>query len=462
MKSYPCKAIIIISSCILLLSSPAFSVTYEASTLHNAVARSETVLDLFYERWNRIQDMELYFDWYGKINWVKDFKVYAENAATGKREAVDMTLVRTYGSITINFPILGGYEGDDMRERLKHGTGKYKKEEEEVDGGLWKPKSLILGLTATGFHYGLTRESKVNRGQAGEETVTDYKYTQFFDDIFAASLLYRPYFFVHGGVIINNQIEPNDDGTMDYSNSTNRTKRYFIASNILSFLNLNATRSEEEFESMAVGIIVNNLINIIIKKIHPALPVLTITYKRLSLFNDEPYDPVWVKSATVDGTPKDSALPDADKEEAELSTLSFLINENLFNYIYIDFFAELQKTSETLVDKRTNEKVDYPTLRQVNGMIGFNFFGGHAEEGYLLVLSVGASRYWDVAVPYHRESGDEYHVYGYVAALEGRFFAGGIPIGIEIKATKNYAPELRKLVETTDKYAFETSAYVSF
>lgn len=437
----------------VLINAKLYSATYDASTLHNAVARSETVLDLFYDRWNRIEEMELYFDWYGKINWVDDFKVYAINAATGEREAVNMTLVRTYGSITINYPILGGYEGADIKERLKYGTGKYKKEDEE--GGLWKPKSLIIGFTATGFHYGLTRESTVDRGSAGSETITDYKYTQFFDDIFAGSLLYRPYFFVHAGVIINNQIEPNDDGTMDYSNSTNRTERYFIATNILSFLNINAMRSEEELESIAAGIIVNNLVNFIAEKINPIIPVLTITIKSLNLFNDEPYDAVWVK------TVKTPTITDAEKDSAALYTLSFLINENLYNYVYLDFYAELQQATETLIDKRTNEKVDYAKLRQINGMIGFNFWGD--RKGEMLVASVGLSRYWDVAIPYNRESGDAYHVYGYIFAIESRFFIwGGIPLGIELKASKNYAPELRKLVETTDKYALEMSAYISF
>jgi hypothetical protein len=437
----------------LFLNSMALTATYEASTLHNAVARSETVLDLFYDRWSRIEEMELYFDWYGKINWVDDFKVYAINAGTGKREAVNMTLVRTYGSITINYPILGGYEGADIQERLKYGTGKYKKEEGE--GGLWKPKNLILGFTTTGFHYGLTRESTVDRGSAGSETITDYKYTQFFDDIFAGSLLYRPYFFIHAGVIINNQIEPNDDGTMDYGNSTNRTERYFIASNILSFLNVNATRSEGEFESFAAGIIVNNLVNLIIKKINPAIPVLTITFKSLNLFNDEPYDSVWVK------TVKSPTVTDEEKDSASLYTLSFLINENLNNYVYFDFYAEFQKATETLVEKRTGERIDYAKLRQINGMIGFNLWGD--KKGEMLVASVGLSRYWDVAIPYNRESGNEYYVYGYIFAIESRFFLwGGLPLGIELKASKNYAPELRKLVETTDKYALELSAYISF
>jgi hypothetical protein len=434
-------------------NSRIFSATYEASTLHNAVARSETVLDLFHDRWNRIEEMELYFDWYGKINWVDDFKVYAINAATGERETVNMTLVRTYGSITINYPILGGYEGADIRERLKYGTGKYKKEEEE--GGLWKPKSLIIGFTATGFHYGLTRESTVDRGSAGSETITDYKYTQFFDDIFAGSLLYRPYFFVHAGIIINNQIEPNDDGTMDYGNSTNRTKRYFIATNILSFLNINAMRSEDEIESIAAGIIVNNLMNFIVEKINPAIPVLTITFKSLNLFNDEPYDAVWVK------TVKAPTITDEEKDSAALYTLSFLINENLYNYVYLDFYAEFQQATETLIEKKTGEKIDYAKLRQINGMIGFNFWGD--KKGEMLVASVGLSRYWDVAIPYNRESGDAYYVYGYLFSIESRFFVwGGIPLGIELKASKNYAPELRKLVETTDKYALEMSVYISF
>ena len=249
---------------------------------------------------------------------------------------------------------------------------------------------------------------------------------------------------------------------MNYDNSSNLTKRYFIASNLLSFLNLNATTTEDELEAYAVGIILNDLFQIIAGKLNPVIPVVTITFKSINIFNDEPFDPVWVNNSIIGGIQKDSTLPDADKEHAKLYTLSLLIKENLYNYVFIDFFVEVQKPTETLVEKRTSKEIEYDTIRQINCMIGYNFWGAHSKEGHFLIASIGASKFWDISIPAHRESGDEYYVYGVIFTVEGRLFAYGIPIGLELKTCKNYAPELRKLVETTDKYMVEASANISF
>ncbi len=449
---------------------------YEASTLHNAVARSETVLDLFFERWERIEEMELYLDWYGKINWVDKFKVKAVNAGNGQKQDVPMRLVRTYGSFTLNYPLLGGYEGKDMQERLKKGTGKYQKPEEEEKGeqktANWEPKNLIVGFTATGFHYGLTRKGEVNRGAAGQETFTDYKYSQFFDDVFAGSLLYRPYFVIHAGVILSKQIEPNDDGTMNYGNTSQSSKRKFIYSNLLSFLNMNATTRKGEMESLAAGIKVNKLVSFFTdRKKHSALPQLTLTYKRLKLFNDEEYDAVWVGSARrPDGTPKSAGLSDEQKERALLHTFSALIEKQFSNVIYLSFYSEFQKPGKTLIDKQSvsaannyeGEKLRYSKLREIYGTLGYNFLHGYSSEGYLLVTSFGVSRFWDPAIALHRENGTGYYKYGGIFMVESRFFLWGIPIGNEIRISKNYAPELRRLVETVDKWTAEISINISF
>ncbi|TAL33448.1 MAG: hypothetical protein EPN93_13795 [Spirochaetes bacterium] len=441
---------------LLLAPVPAFPVAYEASTLHNAVARSETVQDLFFERWDKIQEKELYFDWYGKLNWVNDFKINTVNAGSGAKETVPMTLVRAYGSLTLNYPILGGYEGKDMSERLSGKAKKEKEDEEKGSGpmGLWKPNNLIVGLTMTGFHYGLTRKAEIDRGAAGNESVTDYKYAQFFDDIFAASLLYRPYFFIHAGVIINNQIEPNDDGTMDYTNSTDHSLRYFVASNLLSFLNLNATTTKDKLEAIAVGVKVNSLVGSFVK-ISPYVPVFTVTFKRLNLYNDEPFDAVWVKSAAG----KSSVMDDSLKEQAALDTLSFLLTENLFGHIFLSGYVELQRPTEKLISKRTNEEVAFALMREWYASIGYNFLGKRADrEGRDLILAVGVSSLWDVAIPVHRERGSGYDLMGGFASLN---FSSPV-VGAEIKGAYNYAPELRKLVEIADKFMIEGSFYVSF
>lgn len=461
-----------------VMTGASGAAVYEASTLHNAVARSETVLDLFFERWERIQNMELYFDWYGKINWVQGFKINAVNQGTKQKEAVDMRLVRAYGSMTVNIPVLGGYGGDDMRKRLQYGTGKYTQIEEangivrdagagteqKADEGYIKPKNLILGLTATGFHYGLTREGTINRGTAGEESFTDYKYTQFFDDIFAASLLYRPYFHIHAGMVLSQQFEPRDDGTMSYADPVERSKRYFVASNLLSFLNLNATTRKDEMESLAVGLIINEAVGYISKNLSRSFPQLTITYKQLNLFNDQLYDPVWVDSYYITGTatPKSSAMSDAERESAKLYTLSAGMKGYLGNYFYIDLLAEAQKPNQDLVSRMTQRKIEYSLWRDMRALLGYNWLGQRINTGSFFLTSFGVSRYWDPAIPIHRDSGSGYHVWGGVFQMEGRIFAGSVPLGMQFQVSRNYSPELRRMVETVDKWIYEGSFNVSF
>ena len=449
---------------VLALAIAAFAgrgdaATYEASTLFNAVARSETVQDLFFQRWEVIQEKELYFDFYGKINWVPGFQINTIKSATGQKEAVDMRLIRSYGSITVNYPILGGYEGKDMSQRLARGP-EYKKEEEKEgkEEGLFKPKNLILGFTATGFHYGLTSESTINRGPAGQETVTDYKFTQFFDDIYAVSLLYRPYFYVHAGVVVNNQIEPNDDGTMDYANSTGRSTRYFVGSNLLSFLNLNAATTKDRMESLAVGLIINKGIDVLTKK-YSGLPKITVTYKMLNLYNDEPYDAVWVKSASG----KSDSMPDSGKDTAQLRTLSASLEKWVGKRLVINAYAELQRTSEKLIDKRTvrasnpaGDELHVAPLREAYVSAGYNIVAKDPTQR--LMIYFGLSRFWDPAIPVHRDSGYGYSLTGWYASLTWE-----APIaGAELKVARNYSSELRKLVETADKYMLEASVYGRF
>ncbi len=471
----------------LIPSLPLSAAVYEASTLHNAVSRSETVLDLFYERWERIQDMELYFDWYGKINWVDDFKVNAVNAGTGQRQAVPMTLVRAYGSVTLNFPLLGGYEGADMQQRLKYGTGKYRDAQkssgqpsmrkpgdqgidassaqgEQASESYWKPRNLILGFTATGFHYGLTRKGEIDRGTAGNEEFTDYKYTQFFDDIFAVSLLYRPYFYIHGGVIVNRQIEPNNDGTMDYDNTSDMTKRYFVASNLLSFLNVNSTVRSSELETLAVGVIINQILGIVSDNIaHTRAWRLTLTYKQVRLYNDQPYDPVWVNSAYIFGTtPKTAFITDDERDQAKLHTLAVELGGDLGQILYYSFFGEFQRPDKTLVDRQTNQEIDYSPLREFRAVLGYNFLSSRIQQGEMFIASVGVSRFWDPAIPIHRENGEGYALWGGTFMLEGRMFVYGIPLGFGMNVSRNYSRELRRLVEVADKWVLEGSLNVSF
>ena len=428
---------------------------YEASTLHNAVARSETVLDLFYQRWDQMESREQYFDAYLKMNWVKDFNINALNRGSMEYEPVPMTLVRTYSSMTVSFPGNGEYSGKTLTERLQDGAA-YIPPQPEQDTtkkeGRWNSRNLVAGFTATGFHYGLTRKAKINRGTAGSTEVTDYKYTQFFDDIFALTLLYRPWINIHGGIIVNNQIEPDDDGTIDYTDSSHMEKRYFVASNLFSFMDLDTAGTGDRIERFSFGLHVNPFFNLLTGNTRSNIPELVITYTLLRLYNDEQYDAVWVKTLPEDPV---AGKTGDEKNEASLHTVSLLLYRTFAERAKISLFVETQKPDQILIEKRTGEKLDFPVAREMYARVDIDYF---KQKEIDLVLSLGISRFWDPAIPIHRETGHDYWITG---GFIGTSFS--LPFcGIELKAVKNYSQELRKLVEAADKWAFEGSLFIRF
>lgn len=459
MKRRFCLLLLLSIASLLIFHLNAGAVVYEASTLHNAVSRADTVQGLFYDRWDTIIEESLYLDLYCRINWLNGFQVNAFNQGTGETEATEMTLVRTYGSITINYPVLGDNFFDSLKKRISMEKEEKIEPEEEGSGvaKYWEKDNLLIGLTTTGFHYGLTRKTDVDRKEAGEESATDYKFTQFFDDIYALSILYVPYVYIHGGLVVNNQIEPDDDGTIDYGNSSNRENRYFFSSNILSFLNTNATVAKREVEVLAFSLNINESISFLYE-VPPLIPALTIGYKQINLYRDEPYDPVWVSSFYINdiNEVKDAAMTEEQKEEAQLQLYTLLLEEDFKNILLASYYMEFQRTDKTLVDKRNREKIDIKPVKDMRLYVGINLLGFTDVENQNLIISGGWSRFWDPAVAVHRDDGDGYEVDGWIFKIEYNMPLGGAHFMIN----KNYSYELRKLIEATDKLAIEGSLFL--
>ena len=216
---------------ILQLLSPLHAQqVYSASTLHNAASRSQTIQHIFYQRWDNMQNNFCYFDAYVNVNWVFDFDVNAYNRGTGETEAVPMKLVRTFSSMLLALPV---YTPRDVT------TNDYQQSPQtditNATGALpikksWKKNSVLLGLSVCGYHYGLTRTVEISRGSAGSEKASDYVFSQFFDDIAALTLIIVPHITIHCGVIFNQQIEPNDDGTLDYNFDPSKTTKRLLTS----------------------------------------------------------------------------------------------------------------------------------------------------------------------------------------------------------------------------------------
>ncbi len=421
---------------VFILLSPLPAAVYEASTLHDAVARSETVQDLFFNRWDLIHENTACFDLFGILNWVPGYSIRTLNRGTGQIENVDMTLVRTYGSVTAGYPLLKGYDFEGLKS-LFSSTGSA---EDVRMKPVRDPEDPFLAFTATGFHYGLTRSVEINRGAAGSETVSDYKYSQFFDDMFALSLVWNPWVCVHTGVILNREIIPNADGTMDYGNSASSRLSYMASCEIYSLVALKTSSLKKEIEAFSMSVKLLTLLNLVMENPNVYIPEMQVSYRVLRRYNDEDWEPVWVNIPYSSGMKKQRAL---------LHTFGFSARSRGLDPWVVSFDTEFQYVNKTLVDRLTYKRVNVSALRLAEFQLGYDFLNG--RYGSHVILSAGASRFWDPAIPVHRKSGSAYDLYGWIVSLGGSFHI----INAEIRLSRNDAVELKKLVEASDHLMLE-------
>ena len=407
----------------LFIFSPAFSAVYEASTLHNSVSRAETVQDLYMKRWGVLKDKNFYFDIYGKINWVFNFDVNTYNAGKDKTEATDLRLVRSYGSMTLAIPL-----------------GSYREKPEDSD--------MVLALTTTGFHYGLTKNIDVDRGSGiASSSISDYKHSQFFDDIYAATFMYRPYFTIHAGLIYNNEYVPNEDGSMSYFDPVKSYNKKFIAVEVYSFMAFSMNIADGKPESTKTEIAVNPLVGFVADVSSIFIPKLYIGYERTAAYNDELFDSVWVSK------PKDTTTG-YEKDSAMLNILSVKVNQRISQLFTIEGFYAAQYIKEDIYFKTDNEKIT-PSITK-EWYLTFNLDPVELIGEAKVKAYTGMSWYWDPAIGIHRNSpGKGKGVYGWVLGGEVNFENYGADFLTEI----NYSTELKKLMETTDKWAVEGSIF---
>jgi len=405
---------------IFIMISISHAAVYEASTLYNSTSRSETIQALFQNRWDNLIDKFFYFDVACKINWVYDFDINTYNAGAYKYEPEELNLVRTYGSMIFALPL---------------GVS-------EVSPGV-KTSDYLLAFSMMGYHYGLTKEITIDRGAAGSETVTDYKHSQFFDDIYAVSFFWRPYIYLHSGIITNREYQPENDGTMEYSDPVSSSTRFFFSSNLLSSFNLQMNATEDKMESFATSVAVMPLVAIFRPDIasNRLLPRLTIGYAYRDEYNDEEYDAVWVKSNL-----------DSSKDTARLNQFTLLISQDLGTHFSIDLFASMQYITQDIYDKQTSEKIDVPLIKESYCML--NFSSDNTQPFWMKVFT-GVSWYWDPAIHVHRDRGTGNGLWGWVLGADANFQM----FGLNARVVYDYSDELKKLVETSNKWSFDFSAY---
>lgn len=412
---------------------------YEASSLHNAASRSQTVQQIFYQRWDTIFSNYLHFDAYINLNWVYDFYVNTFNRGTGQKEAVPMRLVRTFSDVAMLFSVYTPVTETPNETQPVDITDvtTFRKP--------WVNNSILLGFTVCGYHYGLTRSIEINRGSAGSETATDYAFSQFFDDIVAITAVFVPYVTLHAGIVFNQQIEPSEDGTLDYNfDPSTITKRYFTSLSLYNTLTWRSTAAKDRMESYDVSLNITQFLSIA-TTIPSYLPQTTIGYKQYHKYNDEPYDPVWVSTASG----KSNTMIDSLKQHATLYTYYTTLSKNFGNF-YIAASMELQHVDRTLVDKRTEQKVSLPPMRVWWAKAGYDLMD---NPGWDFIVWLGVNKYYDPAISYHSKHSDN-DTGGWFAMIDGT----APYITLTIKASYNDASELDRLLEAVDKFVIEASA----
>jgi hypothetical protein len=406
----------------LLIFNPLYSEVYEASTLYNSVSRAETVQDLYMQRWDILKEKNFYFDIYGKLNWVFGFNVNTINAGTEKTESTDLRLTRTYGSTTLAIPFGGG----------------------EEPGAL---KDFVIALTTTGFHYGLTRDIDIDRGNAGSESASDYKHSQFFDDIYAFTIMYRPFFTFHGGLIYNNEYVPKEDGTMDYFDPVKSYTKKFFAIELYKFMafSMNIDGGRPESTKASVGI--NPVLGFVTDVSSIYFPLIYIGYERTTAYNDEPYDLVWADN------PKNT-VTDYKKDSATLNVFSLKINQRLSKLFTVEGFIGAQYITDDIYTKTDEKKINVSAAKEWYLLISYEPVA--APNSMKGKAYTGMSWYWDPAVAIHRDNSEKGNaVYGWILGAEFDL----IFIGADFMAEYNFSSELKKLVETSDKWAIEGSLF---
>lgn len=414
----------IFSFIILLCSLNAYSAVYEASTLHNSVSRSDTVQELFLERWDTLKKENFYFDIYGKINWVFGFNVNTYNAGNEEYEPTDLNLIRTYGSMTLALPI-----------------GSHRESPDKTD--------LIVALSATGFHYGLTKTLEVDRGAAGSETITDYKHSQFFDDIYAFSLLWRPYFTLHTGIIVNNEYVPEDEGTVDYFDPEVHYKKYFIAMEFMGDAGYSMNFDDGRPESVKVDITLNPFIAFFGVNQSVYFPVIETGFEYSAAYNDELFDSVWVK--TPEGKDIDT---DYSRDKAKLLLLSLNVTQRLSRYFTAEGSGSLQYITEKIYERNEGDKIDPAPAKEWYLILNIDPLRAPDTAGFKAYT--GLSWYWDPAISIHRNNPDKGNdIYGWIIGCEMDL----VIFGGEVSAQRNYSKDLRMLAETADKWSVEGSLF---
>jgi hypothetical protein len=445
------KLTVLLLTLIPLLQVSALQ-TYDPGDLVNAIKRGQVLTELYLNRWN-IMENSLSIEELKQMNYQEK---YYHVSRGGYSKTLD---VYFHGEDILKYPIntpFGKYNLDLFR--IFGST--IVRFDELADLGLLK---WGFAFSAAGYRYGMVKNTKLNDSSSisgtpalGQQQVTDYLYSQIFDDLLVLTNIFKPFGYIHVGILLNQQIDPGPDGMLNTADDREEKSgsRVFLDSNLFGFLfvNMGYNTANDKAESLSTRMELFSLL---------AIPGWTAPRSK--------YPDLYLGYSYINPS---SSLTGKENFTAESYKSKMTAFAELF-YNYYDALFFKAKTEVFLKGRTSNE----------SGYIGKQFYG---ELGFRL----DAFTVMSDPEAYYKANTDEettflsyYIILGMSYLIDGRLrdfgnprsetagFTGGLQMNIgtsslggtlEIKGSYNYSPKLYNLIEAYDHWIFELSLQIGF
>jgi hypothetical protein len=217
-------------------------------------------------------------------------------------------------------------------------------------------------------------------------------------------------------------------------------------------MNFNFLVKDGEFRTFDISVSPTKVYAIFYGELPWFVPETTLGIKKSAMYNDMPYDSVWVKTDKTTNPDK--------QDKAGLTLYTLLLDKKFNNGLYINYYIAFQRASEKLIEKRNGKELKLQAVKERRAAIGYDFWHGSSLK---FITEAGFCRYWDEAMPSHAKSAN-YKANGLFGSIDFGYRNpdNSFAAGVKFTCSQNDSKELGKLIETTGKLVVQGDFYVSF
>ena len=399
-----------------------YSLVYYPGDLLNSVKRTQVITDLFSQKFNN-----MYSSFYPSNDIERDYilsRGYSSNT-------VDISL---NGENIYKFPVNTPYGLQELTLFRVFGST-ILKFDEITDFGLFK---WGIGVGLAGFRYGMYKSINLNSSSVDDGgvdnnnfSVKDYLFSQVFDDLIVITNIFKPFGYIHFGLVMNKEVEPGLDGMLNTDDDVliSSKSRLYLDSNILGFIfaSIGYNADRDRPETINTKIEVMSLISMFSDVYRYKMPDIFIGY------------------SYINPTTKDIKLNDVST-----GFIEFYYN---FGYkLYIKSMLEVflkGSTASSFIRQSFVESRFFLTEFVSNESI--NDFSG-------LFFIIGLSSFSSDKLKYF--GSDSSSVTGYMVGLSCSFLFSGLFGYLEINVSRDYSQKLSSLVDSYGHTYFEAKLQI--